>query len=116
MHNLDEIKHARLKKGLTQENMADELGMSQSNYHNIENGKQKKEPKPALLGKIATIVGIGHPPGFVPSPPAPGQKDEDALRKELERLQQKVDNIETELSLFKKLWNHFFNSGGGAGR
>lgn len=35
------IKRIREQKGLTQENMADQLGMSQSNYNKIESDKKK---------------------------------------------------------------------------
>ncbi len=104
MTTLQTIRRLREQKGYSQEYMALCLGMSQNNYSKLELGKNKLTVE--QLEKIAAVLEIG-------AKELHDHKDENHFRNELERLQQKVDNLETELSLFKKLWNHLFGSGGG---
>ncbi len=104
MTTLQTIRRLREQKGYSQEYMALCLGMSQNNYSKLELGKNKLTVE--QLERIASVLEIG-------PKELHDHKDENHFRNELERLQQKVDNLETELSLFKKLWNHLFGSGGG---
>ncbi len=103
MTTLETIRRLREQKGYSQDYMALRLGMSQNNYSKLELGKNKLTVE--QLERIAAVVEIS-PKEFH------DYKDENHLRNEVERLQQKVGNIENELSLFKKLWNRFFDSGG----
>ena len=52
----ERIRRYRLMKGLTQENMADELGISTSAYSNMENGKT--DMKISRLQQIAKTLEI----------------------------------------------------------
>lgn len=48
------IKHIRLEKKLTQQNLADELGISQKSFMHIEKGKSKL--KVEILLQLAKIL------------------------------------------------------------
>ncbi len=104
MTTLETIRRMREQKGYSQDYLALRLGMSQNNYSKLELGKNKLTVE--QLERIAAVLETS-PREFH------DYKDENHFRNELERLQQKVDNLETELSLFKKLWNRLFGSGGG---
>ena len=52
----DNIKKLRKEKGLQQKQIAIELGIDQSNYNKIENGK--REPSLDLLNKLAGLFGV----------------------------------------------------------
>ena len=54
MHDGQKIRELRIRKGLSQENMADELGMSVSNYSYIEQGKVSINTK--KLREIANVL------------------------------------------------------------
>ena len=55
--NLGEnIKRIRKEKGLQQKQVALELGVDQSNYNKIENGK--REPSVTILQKLADLFGV----------------------------------------------------------
>ena len=51
----DKIRQLRLQKGYTQQNMADELGISQSKYHDIENTPENESLK--RISEIAKLLG-----------------------------------------------------------
>lgn len=53
----DNIKKARLKSGLTQAQVANKLGVSQSQYARWESGG--RNPKDDTLEKLAEIFGVG---------------------------------------------------------
>ena len=48
------LEELRLKKGLTQQNIADEIGVNRGSYSNWENGK--REPSFEILLKLASIL------------------------------------------------------------
>lgn len=52
----DKIKQIRKDKGLQQKQVAIDLGLDQSNYNKIENGK--REPSLEVLQKLSTILDI----------------------------------------------------------
>jgi transcriptional regulator with XRE-family HTH domain len=52
----DKIKQLRKDKGLQQKVVATEVGLDQSNYNKIENGK--REPSVEVLQKLAVIFGV----------------------------------------------------------
>lgn len=54
MDFLTNIRKKRIERGISQEVMASELGISQSAYAKIENGKQKLPTR--MLIRIATIL------------------------------------------------------------
>lgn len=53
-----EIKIARIKKGLTQIELAKELGCTRGTIHNLENGKTKKFKYNETLEKLCFILGL----------------------------------------------------------
>lgn len=50
------IKQIRKDKGLQQKSVAAEVGLDQSNYNKIENGR--REPSVEVLQKLAVIFGV----------------------------------------------------------
>jgi transcriptional regulator with XRE-family HTH domain len=52
----EKIKHIRKDKGLQQKTIAGEVGLDQSNYNKIENGR--REPSVEVLQKLAVIFGV----------------------------------------------------------
>jgi transcriptional regulator with XRE-family HTH domain len=102
MTTLEKIRNLRNQKGYSQDNMAHSLGMSQNNYCKLEMGKNKLTLE--QLERIAAVFEV-NPIELL------DHKDEKSLRNEVERLQQDMTSIKTELSLFKKLWNHVFSGG-----
>jgi len=50
------LKEARLKKGFTQEQVADRAGISQPYYNLIENDKSARPPSFYIIEKLATIL------------------------------------------------------------
>ncbi|AWL78240.1 XRE family transcriptional regulator [Capnocytophaga canimorsus] len=50
------IRKKRIEKGISQEMMASELGISQSTYAKIENGQQKLPTR--MLMRIANILDV----------------------------------------------------------
>ena len=92
MPTLYKFRLARLNKGLSQKNVAEDLGMSQSNYSNIENGKHKKEVPPILIQRITDILKMD-------APVAPSKANEEApaaddqIIKKLEALESKMESV-----------------------
>lgn len=54
----DWLKEARLKKPLTQKQMASELGISEAYYSLIENGERQQNMDISLAIKIGNILGM----------------------------------------------------------
>lgn len=52
----EKLKSLRLKKGLTQEKLANSLNVSQNAVYNWENGK--REPSLEMIRKISKILGV----------------------------------------------------------
>jgi transcriptional regulator with XRE-family HTH domain len=52
----EKIKQIRKDKGLQQKAVALEVGLDQSNYNKVENGK--REPSLEVLQKLSTILGV----------------------------------------------------------
>lgn len=50
------IKQLRKDKGLQQKTVATDLGLDQSNYNKVENGK--REPSVEVLQKLSVILGV----------------------------------------------------------
>lgn len=50
------IKQLRKNKGLQQKYVANDVGLDQSNYNKVENGK--REPSVELLQKLSVILGV----------------------------------------------------------
>ena len=55
---MKKIKDARIQKGISQTAMANEIGLSQPGYANIENGETKNIPLLVAV-KISKVLGIG---------------------------------------------------------
>lgn len=53
---MNELKLLRVKKKLTQEEIAESIGISRVAYTNIENGKRR--PSPKVAKKIAHVLDI----------------------------------------------------------
>lgn len=52
------LKKARKGLGLTQQEVAKEIGISTSYYCEIENGTRQKELKSGVLSKLSTLLNI----------------------------------------------------------
>ena len=52
----EKIKQIRKDKGLQQKAVASEVGLDQSNYNKVENGK--REPSVEVLQKLSVIFGV----------------------------------------------------------
>ena len=92
--NLSErIRQLRQQKGLSQENMADELGLSTSAYGDIERGRT--EPPLSRLDAIAGLLEVPLPTllGFEGGSLSETEwlrRDNEALREENARLHQEI--------------------------
>jgi transcriptional regulator with XRE-family HTH domain len=110
----DNIKKLRKEKGLQQKQIAIELGIDQSNYNKIENGK--REPSLDLLNKLAGMFGVSVDELLNPDKDMP--KDitiEDKTAMEQLRLIQQLDDEDKhmifkmiETMLTKKKFKDFF--------
>lgn len=56
MNIIENIREIRQEKGISQEDIATQLGFDQSNWNKIENGKQQL--KVNQLEKIASVLGV----------------------------------------------------------
>lgn len=54
--NIENLKSARKKSGMTQQEVADAIGVVQSAYKNYEQGN--REPKGEMLVKLADLYGV----------------------------------------------------------
>jgi transcriptional regulator with XRE-family HTH domain len=52
----EKIKQLRKDKGLQQKTVATDVGLDQSNYNKVENGK--REPSVEVLQKLSVILGV----------------------------------------------------------
>lgn len=52
------IKELRKEKGMSQQNVADGIGVSQQYYNLIENGERKKELDISLVLKLASVFNV----------------------------------------------------------
>lgn len=98
----EKIRRARKDASMTQKELADALGVSESFVSQYETGK--REPKYQTLCKIAEALGMSSPAYFVFDPvpdeiekgPAPGEGEADAKRDELIRILSVLDPSERE--------------------
>jgi transcriptional regulator with XRE-family HTH domain len=111
----DNIKKLRKEKGLQQKQMALELGIDQSNYNKIENGK--REPSLDLLNKLAGLFGVSVDDILNPDKELPKEVTvEDKTTTEQVRLIQQLDDEDKHVifrmidtMLTKKKFKDFFN-------
>lgn len=91
----EKIKKARKAAGLTQKQLADSLGVSESFVSQYESGK--REPKYQTLVKLAAALGLPNPAHlmFDPLPPenekSPAPDEGEAKQSELNRLFEAAD-------------------------
>lgn len=52
------LRQLRNERGMTQQNVADELGITQQYYSSIENGERQKDIDCSLLSKLSAVFGI----------------------------------------------------------
>ncbi|MCK9412855.1 MAG: helix-turn-helix domain-containing protein [Prolixibacteraceae bacterium] len=87
---MKKIKEARIKKGISQTAMANEIGLSQPGYANIENGETKNIPLLVAV-KISKVLGIG----FNELYDIDGDSQKiDGLNKEIKALHKRVIELE----------------------
>jgi transcriptional regulator with XRE-family HTH domain len=111
----ENIKQIRKDKGLQQKQVAVEVGIDQSNYNKIENGK--REPSVDLLNKLANLFGVSVDDILNPSKDIPKEITvEDKTVLEQVRLIQELDNEDRnaiyrmiDSMLTKKKFKDFFN-------
>lgn len=110
----DNIKNLRKEKGLQQKQIAIELGIDQSNYNKIENGK--REPSIDLLNKLAGLFGVSVDDILNPGKELPKEVTvEDKTTMEQLRLIQQLDDEDKHVifkmidtMLTKKKFKDFF--------
>lgn len=110
----DNIKNLRKEKGLQQKQIAIELGIDQSNYNKIENGK--REPSLDLLNKLAGLFGVSVDDILNPGKELPKEVTvEDKTTMEQLRLIQQLDDDDKHVifkmidtMLTKKKFKDFF--------
>jgi transcriptional regulator with XRE-family HTH domain len=111
----ENIKKIRKEKGLQQKQVALELGIDQSNYNKIENGK--REPSIELLDKLSKLFGISVDEILNPDKDVPKEVTvEDKTTMEKLRLIQELDEDERNIiykmidkMLTNKKFRDFFN-------
>ncbi len=103
MFNISQLKQLRKSKGLTQEEVADKLCISQSTYARLENGKC--ETWGVYLSKLCEIFNVS-PVVFISDN---SLNDNGTLDKELDKkdiviqsLEDRVSNLETMVSMLGK--------------
>jgi transcriptional regulator with XRE-family HTH domain len=110
----DNIKRLRKEKGLQQKQIAIELGIDQSNYNKMENGK--REPSIEVLNKLSGLFGVSVDDIINPGKEAPKEVTiEDKTTYEQVRLIQQLDDDDKhmvfkmiETMLTKKKFKDFF--------
>ena len=110
----DNIKKIRRDRGIQQKQMAIELGIDQSNYNKIENGK--REPSLDLLNRVAGMFGVSVNDILNPGIELPKEMTvEDKTMMEQVRLIQQLDDDDKhvifkmiETMLTKKKFKDFF--------
>ena len=102
MFNISQLKQLRKSKGLTQEEVADKLCISQSAYARLESGKCKTWG--VYLSKLCEIFNV-NPVVFISDTP----RDIETLSKELHKkdiviqsLKNRVSNLEIMVSILEK--------------
>ena len=70
---LDEILKARAEAGLTQAEVAERIGTTQSGVARLESGSSKHSPSLATLEKYASALGYKLQVRFVKQPPRPAR-------------------------------------------
>jgi transcriptional regulator with XRE-family HTH domain len=111
----ENIKKIRKDKGLQQKQVALEIGIDQSNYNKIENGK--REPSVDLLNKLANLFGVAVDDILNPDTQTPQEITiEDKTTMEQVRLIQELDEEDKHVifrmidtMLTKKKFKDFFN-------
>ncbi|MEZ0485339.1 helix-turn-helix domain-containing protein [Fibrella aquatica] len=104
----ERIRLARLQQGLSQENMADLLGLSTTAYGDIERGKT--ELTLSRLAQIAdvlqtTVVDLiaDSPTAFEPTVIAPNELER--LRNTVEKQQLELDKLRLEVDFHKRRYD-----------
>ncbi|WP_439585407.1 helix-turn-helix domain-containing protein [Dyadobacter bucti] len=106
--NLSEkIRQIRLQKGLSQENMADMLGLSTTAYGDLERGRT--ELSVSRVENIAKLLDIPLPDllGFESS----SMSEAEWLRQENTRLLAANSRLQNELDQWKLKFRHWFGEG-----
>jgi transcriptional regulator with XRE-family HTH domain len=110
----DKIKQIRKDKGLQQKAVAVDVGLDQSNYNKIENGK--REPSVEVLQKLALIFGVTvdellNPDTDKPTPVTLEDKTVSEKIRLIEQLEEEDKNIIYKMLdtfLTKKKFQDFF--------
>jgi transcriptional regulator with XRE-family HTH domain len=100
----DKIRKLREEKGLSQENIADELVMTSSAYSKIERGET--EPNLTRLFELARILNVKvidfFTPDIAPALKEPKDNYGDLGKEDLERLNQSIQGLLNEISSLRK--------------
>ncbi len=98
------IRKLRLEKGISQENVADELGITHSSYSKIERGET--DPNLTRLIEIAKILGVPVTDLFIDEVASSvkepkegyGESDLEKLNQTLQKLLSEIHHLRTDLS------------------
>ncbi len=104
----ERIRLARLQRGLSQENMADLLGLSTTAYGDIERGKTE-----LTISRLTQIAGILDTTAIrllgdenTPVEPAIRQPDEvERLRETIDTQQLQIDKLRLEVDYYKRRYD-----------
>lgn len=110
----EKIKQVRKEKGLQQKAVALEIGLDQSNYNKIENGR--REPSVEVLQKLSVIFGVTvddllNPDNNQPSPVTVEDKTVTEKIRLIEQLEDEDKNVIYKMldtMLTKKKFQDFF--------
>ena len=104
----ERIRIARVTKGLSQQNIADELGLTVASYSNIERGvtditiTRLFEIATILNVKIEHLLGLTFPVGEIHEAPSPYLKKEEITLSEMllmiEELQKEIKEVKESTS------------------
>ena len=104
----ERIRLARLQRGLSQENLADLLGLSTTAYGDIERGKT--ELTVSRLTQIADVLDttvvdllIDVPPALEPTVIAPNELEQ--LRNTVEKQQLELEKLRLEVDYYKRRYD-----------
>ena len=111
----EKIKQLRKAKGLQQKAVAVEVGLDQSNYNKVENGR--REPSVEILQKLAAIFGVTVDNLLNPddnNAPAPITVEDKTVTEKIRLIEQLEDEDKTviykmlDTMLTKKKFQDFF--------
>ncbi len=96
----DKIRKLRVEKGISQDNVAFELGISHSSYSKIERGET--DPNLSRLFELARIFGVGITEFFIDDALTTSKENKEGYgninKGDLEKLNQSIQKVHNEIN------------------